>query len=137
MTTKVVKLGKKYQHNVENILLEQETVQNVLNNTFSKYINEHNHNTMEYAVNTLVENYRYVPNDTILTEGRYVRYLDMKNPFEIHLRLGGFVLHDNGYTVTLKGNERSFRISKRRSFFFSQINDTDRIRAAVHDYIKN
>ena len=98
-------------------------------------MNEANHNTMNYALEILVDNYRYVPNDTILSQGRYIRYLDLKKPLDIKLRLGGFVTNDNGYTVNLKGPEKTFRVSKKNCLFFSQINDTDKIHAAVNEYI--
>ena len=77
----------------------------------------------------------YIPNDTLLSEGRYIRYLDMRNPLDIKLRIGGFLLSDNGYTISLKGPEKSFRVSKKTSLFFSQINETDRVRVAVNKYV--
>lgn len=135
MSIKTVKLSKKYQDNIQDFKKEQKTVTDVIENTFNKFMNEANHNTMEYAYDVLQDDYVYVPNNTILTSGKYIRYLDLKNPMEIKLRIGGFVTTDNGYTVSIRGIERSFRVSKRNALFFSQISDTDRIRVAVNDYV--
>ena len=134
---KVVKLSKKYQENITDIEKERKTIQDIIQNTFSKFVNENNYNTMDYALETLVDDYYYIPSDVIVAQGRYVRYLDLKKPMSIKLRVGGFVLHDNGYTLSLKGPNRKFNVSKNHILIFSQINDSDRIRAAVDDYINN
>ena len=135
MTTKTIKLSKKYQENIQDLKKEQDLVRQVIQSTFEKFQNESNFNSMEYALDVLPEEFVYVPNNTLLSEGRYIRYLDMRDPMEIKLRIGGFLLSDNGYTISLKGPEKTFRVSKKKSLFFSQINDTDRIRAAVNGYI--
>ena len=90
---------------------------------------------MEYALDVLPEEFVYVPNSTLLSEGRYVRYLDMRDPLDIKLRIGGFLLADNGYTISLKGPEKTFRVSKKTSLFFTQINETDRVRVAINQYV--
>ena len=133
--TKTIKLSKKYQDHVTDLLKEQRIVQDIIENTFSKFQNENNYNVMEYALDILVDNFTYVSNDTYITPGKYVRYLDMKNPLDIKLRIGGFALADNGYTVTLKGSDNSFRVSKKNGIFFTQITDTDKVRAAVNEYV--
>lgn len=132
---KVVKLNKKYQTNASNIEAETEKVQEIIENTFLKFMNEENYNTMGYAQECLINEYTYIPNDIILTEGRYIRYLDLKNVNKIKLRLGGFVIIDNGFSVTIKGTTRNFKVDKRNIVIFSKISDTDRIRDAVNDYI--
>lgn len=133
--TKTIRLSKKYQKNIQNLKREEDIVTTVIQNTFAKFQNEHNFNTMEYALDILPESFQYVPNDTVIANGKYIRYLDMKNPLEICLRLGGFVLSDNGYSMTLRGVDRNFKVSKKNNLFFCQINDTDRIRAAVDEYV--
>lgn len=135
MTIKTVKLSKKYQENILDFKKEQDTVIEIVQNTFHKFQNETNYNSMEYALDVLPEEYVYVPNDRILSEGRYIRYLDMRNPLEIKLRIGGFLISDNGYTISLKGPDKTFRVSKKTSLFFSQINETDRVRVAVNQYV--
>ena len=132
---KTVKLDKKYQHNIQDFEQEQKIVYDVIDKTFNKFQNESNYNTKEYATDILLNDYTYIPNDTVLSEGRYIRYLDLKNPLEIKLRIGGFLLSDNGYTVHLKGPKKIFRVSKRNSLFFSQITDNDKVRVAIHDYV--
>jgi len=135
MATKTIKLSKKYQENIQDLKKEQDTVRQVIQSTFEKFQNETNFNSMEYALDVLPEEFVYVPNSTLLSEGRYVRYLDMRDPLEIKLRIGGFLLGDNGYTISLKGPEKTFRVSKKTSLFFSQINETDRVRVAINQYI--
>ena len=135
MATKTIKLTKKYQQNIQDFKKEQDLIIEVIKNTFDKFPNESNFNSMEYALDVLPEEFLYVQNDTLLSEGRYIRYLDMRNPLDIKLRIGGFLLSDNGYTISLKGPEKSFRVSKKTSLFFSQINETDRVRVAVNKYV--
>ena len=98
---KVVKFSKKYQNNIIDLTEEEKQIDNILNNTFKKYSSETNLNTYDYSLNTLQSEYVYVKNDVILANGKYIRYLDMKNPMEIILRIGGFVKTDNGYSVTI------------------------------------
>ena len=133
--TKTIKLSKKYQKNIQSLKNEESIVTEIIQNTFSKFQNEHNFNTMEYALDVLPENFTYVRNDTVISNGKYIRYLDMKKPLEIYLRLGGFVLSDNGYSLTIKGIDRNFKLSKKNNLFFCQISDTDRIRSAVDEYV--
>lgn len=135
MTIKTIKLAKKYQQNIQDFKREKDLVIQIIQNTFDKFQNESNFNSMEYALDILPEEFVYVPNNTLLSSGRYIRYLDMRDPLEIKLRIGGFLLSDNGYTISLKGPEKTFRVSKKTSLFFSQINETDRVRVAVNKYV--
>ena len=133
---KVVKFSKKYQNNIIDLTQEEEQINNILNNTFKKYSSETNLNTYDYSLNTLQSEYVYVKNDVILANGKYIRYLDMKNPMEIILRIGGFVKTDNGYSVTIIcPNKEIYKINKRKHIFFTKITDNDRIRCAVDEYV--
>ena len=44
MTTKTIKLSKKYQDNIQDFKKEQDTVRQVIQNTFEKFQNESNFN---------------------------------------------------------------------------------------------
>jgi len=133
---KIVKLDKKFQNNIINLNNEIELIHLILNNTFKKFVSEINLNTYDYALNVLPDDYIYIKNDIILTNGKYIRYLDMTKPMEITLRIGGFVKTDNGYSVTIIcPNKEMFKINKKKHLFFSKISDTDRIRCAVNDYV--
>ena len=55
---KTVKLDKKYQVHVQSLKKEQDLVQDVIQSTFSKFQNEQNFNTMEYALDILVNEYK-------------------------------------------------------------------------------
>lgn len=131
---KTIKLSKKYQKNIKDLKYESNKVREVIHNTFTKFENEHNYNVMEYSFDILLDDYSYIPSDTILSEGRYVRYIDMRKPLEMHLRLGGFIVEDNGYTVSIRGLSKNFKVSKKNSIFFSKITNNDRIRTAIDQY---
>lgn len=89
-----------------------------------KFNSEHNTNTHEYAIEVL-DSYCYVPNEFTLWHGRYVRYLDTNDPFEMTLKMGGFLLSDNGYTAVLKNNKNPFKVDKRGKIFFMIMTNND------------
>ena len=125
---KNIYINEKYQKPIENIENENIVIETICQNTFNKFINEDNTNTKEYVLNTIIGNYFFVPNDTRISEGRYIRYLDMKKPLQIKFRLGGFVVADNGYSISFRCNNNSFyKVSKTNNIFFCKFNKTDLI----------
>ena len=116
---------------IEDLEMEESNLQNVLCTTLKKrFISEINQNTYDYAVDVL-EEYVYVPSNRTLWVGRYTRYIDMKEPFTMSLKLGGYVVKDNGYTVTLLNNRKHiFSVSKRSKIWFMlpTCNDINRIK---------
>ena len=90
---------------------------------------------MEKTIDALDNDYIYVPNDTILSNGKYMRFLDLKDAMSIKLRLGGFVTNDNGYSFTIVNNNRCLKFSKRNKLIFSRLSDSDKIRAAINEYV--
>jgi hypothetical protein len=121
---------------IEDVDIEGSKLQNVLCASLKKrFISETNHNTYDYAIDVLNE-YVYVPPERTLWVGRYARYIDMKNPFTMSLKLGGHVVKDNGYTVTLLNNRKHiFLVSKRSKLWFMLPNYNDINRIKLNKYI--
>jgi hypothetical protein len=121
---------------ISDIHYEMENTQRVLNTMLStRFVSEHNTNTYDYASKVL-ESYCYVPSINTLWNGRYVRYLDMRNTFGMTLKVGGFALHDNGYTVTLKNENRTFNVAKRNHLWFMVITTDDVKRINMMNLLK-
>ena len=92
--------------------------------------------TMTYA-QTVLDGYCYVQNPYRLWPGRYVRYLDMIDAFAMNLKLGGFCVSDNGYTVKIRGNNgRTFSVSRRNRLFFMVITDDDLTRIQMNALVR-
>ena len=110
---------------ITSIQQEMETTRSVLEEMLqNKFKSEHNTNTLEYALKVL-DSYCFVPNPFTCWHGRYIRYLDTTEPFEITLKLGGFLLSDNGYTVVLKNGNKNIKIDKRGKLFFMIMTNND------------
>lgn len=121
---------------INDVRYEIDNTRRVLNTILSvQFVSEHNTNTLEYAQKAL-DSYCYVSNVNTLWNGRYVRYLDMNNAFRMTLRLGGFVLHDNGYTVMLKHDSRNFKVNKRDKLWFMVITTDDVQRIQMQNLLK-
>ena len=118
---------------MDDVVQEMRTCQEVLIDMLSKrFPSEHNLETLKYA-QTVLDGYCYVRTPYRVWSGRYVRYLDMTDAFAMNLKLGGFCVSDNGYTVVLRGsNQRTFRVSRRNRLFFMVINDTDLTRIQMN-----
>lgn len=111
---------------IQDVMKEMTICQNVLIDMLStRFESEHNTETLEYAQKAL-DGYCYVPSPSRLWVGRYVRYLDMQDAYRMELKKGGFCLHDNGYTVQIRGNNNKvFNVSRKDRLWFMVMNDTD------------
>ena len=110
---------------IDNVVQAMHTTLETVTQILSKrFPSEHNQNTLDYAHDVL-DGYCYVPIRYKLWEGRYVRYLDMKDTFHMNLKLGGFVINDNKYTVTLKNDKHVFKVNKRNRLWFMTIHESD------------
>jgi hypothetical protein len=110
---------------VENLEKELNAIERVLRVSLDKFRNENNVNVIDEAMTSLSEEYVYVPLQFTLWEGRYVRYLDLTNPLLMRLKMGGFVVTDNTYTVTLKNEFGIYRVTKRARLWFMKLNSRD------------
>lgn len=123
---------------IENINQEIQKTRDVLIDLFNRFLSEANTNTLDYALSAL-DGYCYVPLSFTLWPGRYARYLDTSNAFDIRVKMGGFVVNDNGYTITLiNNNNRTFRVDKRKCVWFMVMIDDDIHRIHMNmKYINN
>lgn len=123
---------------IKDAVKEMQECQEVLTDILSvRFPSEYNTETMIYAQDVL-DGYCYVRNPYRLWVGRYVRYLDMTDAYRMHLKLGGFCVSDNGYTVKIRSNNnRIFSVSKRNRLWFMVINDTDLTRIQLNNLINS
>lgn len=109
---------------ISNINKELKRTQHVLHEMFNRFPSENNTNTLEHAEIAL-DGYCYVPEHLKVWAGRYVRYINMSKAFDMKLMVGGFVVNDNGYTVTLKTHFGVHRVSKRGCLWFMAMIEED------------
>ena len=109
---------------ISDVNREIQRTQNVLTEMLNRFASEDNSNTLEHALSAL-DGYCYVPVRSKLWPGRYCRYLNMSKSFNMKLMLGGFVVSDDGYTVTLKTTTGALRVSKRGCIWFMVMIDED------------
>lgn len=130
MSQKVIKFQKPYLPNIDNLVEEEQQLNEVIHNICNRYKNENNTNTLNYSLEAL-EGYRYVPNKYLIPSGTLIRFLDTYKPFELKLRLGGFVISDTGYRVTFKSNGKIMSLQKKNSVIFSLITQDERFRLVL------
>tara|TARA_B110000971_G_C19916994_1_gene457283 strand:- start:282 stop:689 length:408 start_codon:yes stop_codon:yes gene_type:complete len=111
-------------------------ITDILNNTLKKFKNENNINVIEEAQEKL-EGYIYVPNSLKLWEGRYVRYLNLRDPLNLVLGAGGFVVEDNTFTVKLRNDLGVFRVNKRNALWFMSLTNLDKTYMFLKSHLKN
>lgn len=123
---------------IQDVVKEMKECQETLSDILSvRFPSEHNTETMIYAQDVL-DGYCYVNNPYRLWVGRYVRYLEMKDAYRMNLKLGGFCVSDNGFTVKIRTtNNRIFSASKRDRLWFMVINDTDMTRIQLNNLTKS
>lgn len=102
-----------------------------VNAIHKRFVSEDNESNRTYSLEAL-QDYVYVESKFTLWAGRYVRYLDMRDAYAIKLKLGGFLVNDNGYTVTLQQNDKTFKVSKRDKLFFMKLTSKDKFRSELN-----
>ena len=133
MTTKTIKIDN-YQTNIESLESEQATIDTIVTNIYTRFNSASNANNLQYALEVL-QGYRYVPNKFRLVPGRYVRYIDTTDHTNMTLRLGGFVISDNGFSVTYKNPDRFIKLNKRHCIMFVHITYSEKLRCALTDLL--
>ena len=132
---KNIKISNEYQPNIQSINDEEKLTKNVVHNIYERFMSEKNYNNMQNALEAL-SNYRYVPNKYIFPTGRYIRYIDTTQHNDMPLKLGGFVLSDNKYSIVFKSagcTGRIVRLNKRHCILFIYITDAEHLRTAIID----
>lgn len=120
---------------IKDLSIEYDKLNEILDKMLiQKYKSETNTNTW-WECSEKLDGYCHVPNHMQLYVGRYVRYLYTKNPLNIELKLGGFVVDDNGYTVTLRNDRFIYRVSKRNALFFMTITLNDRMKIYMNNLL--
>lgn len=137
MPVKNIKLNQKYQTNIESRKKEQDITNEIVSNLYNRFMNEANANNLEYALGAL-EDYRYVPYGYCIPTGRYIRYIDNKDANDMKLKLGGFVLYDNKYSVTFKSsNSHIVKLNKRHCVMFVSITYNELMRLNMEKIINS
>lgn len=125
---------------IENVEHEMNRTRKVLTGMLNRFRSETNTSTLEYALDAL-DGYCYVPSKQTLWLGRYVRYLSTKDTKNMKLRIGGFVVSDNGYTVVLRQagdneNPKHVRVKKNADHvFFMVMIDADVTRIQMQNLL--
>ena len=44
------------------------------------------------------------------------------------MKIGGFVMSDNGYTVTIKQNKKIFKVNKKNKYWFMTMTENDQLK---------
>ena len=125
------KIQVDYQDNIGSLESEQKNTDDIINNIYNRFINEKNLNNREYALQVL-KDYRYVPNKYVVPAGRYIRYIDTTNEKDMKLKLGGFVINDNKYSLTFKTNDKFVKLNKRHCIMFVSITRSEQIRSMLN-----
>lgn len=126
---KNIKIRKQnLEKEVKDLDKEGLVVTKLLYDTLNKCKTENNINTIEYCTDVLMKDYVYVPLTNKLWVGRYSKYIDMSNPSELKLKMGGFVISDNDHTVVMKQNNKIFKVMKRSKLWFMKLNDVDKMK---------
>jgi len=91
---------------------------------------------------TKLQDYRYVDDLTDIQYGRYIRWINLKNPENINLTNGGLIIDikiiSTGIHVVCKNNmNRRFQIKIDENFIFQKISDQERILISALDYLDN
>ena len=122
-----------YQDNITSLEETQKDTDAIINNIYSRFINEKNANNRDYALNVL-KDYRYVPKGYIIPAGRYIRYIDTKNHNDMKLKLGGFVINDNKYSLVYKTTKDRFvKLDKSHCIMFVSITYSEQVRCLVNN----
>lgn len=127
----IKKININYQPNIESLEDERNIVIESINNIYSLKLNENNENNRNYALNVLSDTYRYVPNKFLLIPGRYIRYIDTSDSNDMKLKLGGFVISDNGYSIVYKNTNRLVKLNKKHCILFVSITYNEQLRCAI------
>jgi len=126
---KNIKIRKQnLEKEVEDLEKEGLLVTKLLYDTLKKFKTENNINTIEYCTDALMDDYVYVPLTNKLWIGRYSKYVDMSDPNNLKLKMGGFVISDNDHTVVIKQNNKIFKVIKRSKLWFMKLNDIDKMK---------
>jgi hypothetical protein len=89
---------------------------------------------------TKLQDYRYVDDLTDIQYGRYIRWINLKNPENINLTNGGLIIDikiiSTGIHVVCKNNmNRRFQIKIDENIIFQKLTDQEKILISALDYL--
>ena len=89
-----------------------------------------------------LKDYRYVDDLTDIQYGRYIRWINLKDPNNIKLTHGGLIIDikilNNGIHVVCKnGRNQKFQIKIDECYIFQKLTDQEKILLMALDYVKN
>lgn len=124
---------------VVDLQKEKQNTFNIIQNIFLNFPNEHNLNIMNDCLvhfNNSQDDYVFVPYKLKCWDGRYVAFINKKNPLKMYIQNGGFVTYDNGYSVSILSNNKTFKFNKKNYHVFMLLNDKDKRYASFCSYLK-
>jgi hypothetical protein len=103
----------------------------LVNNLYDRFETPENKKHKVYALKNLID-YKYYNSKTKVPDGRYIRWIYIKNSENMSLSSGGFVAYDNGYSVVVFVNpQKTLKISKRNAIFFVKLNNSEKIMSLI------
>lgn len=128
-TTKTVKLYD-YLKPIESLNDEYKITQNALKHIYERFDNIYNNSVYPDVCNTL-KDYKYISNNEIVPDGRYIRYIDISDPSVLYLENGGIVVECGTWYIKLKSmrqEDKYFRILRKKCMVFMKFNKNDHMR---------
>jgi hypothetical protein len=91
---------------------------------------------------TKLKDYRYVDDLSDIQYGRYIRWINLKNPEKIELTRGGMIIDikilSNGIHVVCKNTyNHRFQIKIDECYIFQKLTDQEKILLLALDYVQN
>jgi len=135
---KTIVLTDKFLPNITDLDAVKKETRNILESVYNRFMNEANYNNLEKTRSALMQ-YRFIHKDWILPQGRYIRYISTKNPNNIVLRCGGFVLDCNKYIITIFNKYIGKHVvSRKENIIFMKLNADDIMRCSLlEEFIKD
>ena len=129
---------------ITNIESEKEKTFNLLQNLFNRFNSEKNINNFETILQKLnfnskkSQNHIYILVDKSFKcwTGRSISLINIKDPFDMKYKYGGFLLNDNGHSLTLRNNNKIFKINKNNYITFMMLNNKDLLYVTLQSYLK-
>jgi hypothetical protein len=91
---------------------------------------------------TKLKEYRYVDDLTDIQFGRYIRWINLKDPNKINLTSGGIIIDikicENGIQLVCKNfRNQKFQIKIDECFIFQKLTDQEKIILSALDYVND
>ena len=133
---KNIVLTDTYLPNITDLEDVKSETQVVIKNLYERFMNETNYNNYQICSEAL-DSYRYIRNNWVVPNARYIRYIDTTNAKNMVLKKGGFVCDCNKYVFSLYDTKYGkFTVDKRNRIFFMKLNQDDINRCNLENLLK-